>query len=203
MKVFALTGGIATGKSTVAGFFRELGVSVIDADQAAREVVSPGTEILGKIIERFGAEVVGGDGLLNRRKLAEIVFFSEEARHDLNEITHPAIRARIRNTLRELDAEGAALVLIEIQLIGKEAADGEPIPYDGIIVVCAPKEIQVTRLMTRKELSREEAEARISSQMPIEEKKTLADYIIDNSGGLSETRRQTEELHQRLVKQSS
>lgn len=199
MKVLVLTGGIATGKTTVAQTFRELGVPVIDADQIAREVVRPGTEVLQKITKRFGEEVIAQDGSLNRKKLGEIVFSDEKARRDLNEITHPVIRARIGDSLKILGEEGASLVLIEVQLIGSEAAEGESTSRDGLIVVYAPEEVQISRLMTRNGLSREEALKRIASQMPIEEKKDLADYLIDNSGDLAEARRQTEELYRRLA----
>ncbi len=199
MKVIGLTGGIATGVTTVAQMFRDLGAVVIEADRVAREVVAPQSEAHRKIVEVFGKKVVGRDGTIERKKLAEIVFRDTIARRRLNAITHPEIRRRIQEEVQGLRRTNpGAIVVIDIPLLldttGPEAFD-----LEGVIVVSAGREQQVDRLRRRDKLSQEAAEQRLAAQRPAAEKETEADWVIDNSGTVEDTRRQVELLWQELL----
>lgn len=201
MKVIGLTGGIATGVTTVAQMFGELGAVVIEADQVAREVVAPQTEAYKKIVETFGKKVVGRDGTVDRKKLAEIVFRDTVSRRRLNAITHPEIRRRIQEEVEGLRSTNPdAIVVIDIPLLldttGPEAFD-----LEGVAVVSARREQQIERLKRRDKLSQEAAEQRLAAQRPAVEKETEADWVIDNSGTAEDTRRQVELLWQELLVQ--
>lgn len=192
MKVIGLTGNIASGKSVVASMFRELGAVVIDADQVARLVVEPGQPAWKEIVERFGKEVLNPDGTINRSRLGEIVFRDEEKREELNRITHPRIIERIKEIIEKYRKEGAKIVIIEAALI-VEKGGMKPI-IDNLIVVTADEETQMRRLTQMVGLSQEDALLRIKSQMPTSEKIKHATYVIDNSGGLEETREQVKKV---------
>lgn len=199
MKVLGLTGGIATGVTTVAQMFRELGAVVIEADRVAREVVAPQTEAYEKIVETFGKKVVGRDGTIDRKKLAEIVFRDTVARRRLNAITHQEIRRHIQEEVEGLRSTNPdAIVVIDIPLLldttGPEAFD-----LEGVIVVSARREQQIERLKHRDKLSQEAVEQRLAAQRPAAEKETEADWVIDNSGTMEDTRRQVELLWQELL----
>ncbi|MDQ7819687.1 MAG: dephospho-CoA kinase [Armatimonadota bacterium] len=199
MKVIGLTGGIATGVTTVARMFAERGAVVIEADRIAREVVEPGTEAYRKIVEAFGPGILQPDGRLDRRALARLVFADEAARRRLNAITHPEIRRRIREEIaRVRQASPDAVVIIDIPLLldttGPEAFD-----LEGVIVVTAPREEQIRRLVARDGLTPEEAERRVAAQRPVAEKEAEADWVIDNGGSLEDTRRQVDILWQELA----
>lgn len=190
MKVIGVTGGIASGSSLVAGMFRDLGAIVIEADQVARETVQPGTGVYRKIVEAFGKDIVLPDGSLDRRRLGAIVFKDPVARRRLNVMTHPEIRRRIQLQVERLAAEQPdAVVIVDVPLLldttGPEAFD-----LDGVIVVVATPEQQIERLIRRDNLSREEAEHRLAAQRPVAEKAAEADWVIDNTGTVEETRRQ-------------
>ncbi|MBX6378951.1 MAG: dephospho-CoA kinase [Clostridia bacterium] len=196
MVIIGLTGGIATGKSTVAAMLEELGAVVVDADQVAREVVEPG-EILDRIAAAFGRDVLTPDGRLDRAALGRKVFGDDEALKRLNAITHPEIRRRITRRVEELRREGRApAVVLDIPLLFE---GGVAYAVDEIWVVAVDRETQLRRLMERNGLSRPEAEARVASQMPIEEKVRRADVVIDNSGDLAVTRAQVEAAWRRLT----
>ncbi len=191
MKI-GLTGGIASGKSTIAKMLIERGALLVDADQVAREVVLPGEPALEAIASTFGQAVLEADGSLNRKALGEIVFRDKASLAKLEAITHPAIRTRMQqriHTYKEQFPE--RLVVADIPLLYET---GQQNLYDGIMVVYVPAEIQKTRLMERNHLSEEEASRRIALQMDIEQKRKNADWVIDNSGTLAETERQLDEF---------
>lgn len=194
MKIIGLTGGIAAGVTLVAGMFRDLGAVVIEADRVAREVVAPGTEANRKILAAFGAELALPDGSIDRRRLGQIVFKDAAARRRLNTITHPEIRRRIQEQVERLAAERPdAIVLVDIPLLLDTAAR-DAFELDGIIVVLATPEQQISRLIARDGLALEEAEQRLASQRPLAEKVTEADWVIDNTGSAEQTRRQVKNL---------
>lgn len=183
MRVIGLTGGIASGKTSVASLLERLGVAVVDADRLAREIVEPGEEALSEIVEAFGERVLNSNGTLNRAALAEIVFSDQAARRTLEAITHPAIRRRAEERLARLKEAGVetafyvAPLLFEAGIISR---------VNEVWVVYLDRETQLKRLMARDGLGREAALARIASQMPMEEKKRLGRIVIDNSGSEEE-----------------
>ncbi|MBN2430882.1 MAG: dephospho-CoA kinase [Acidobacteria bacterium] len=191
-----LTGSIATGKSTVAGFFRQLGDVVLDADVIARKILDR-PAVRTAIQEHFGPAVMDATGAVDRPRLAEIIFDDETARLRLNTLTHPAIRREIRRRLRLLAAAGAAeLVIVEVPLLLESA---RPRRYGPVILAYCPAEIQLQRLMRRDGLSHEAAERRIRAQIPIDEKRPMADYIIDTSTTETETKKQALQVRRRLI----
>lgn len=190
LKVVGLTGGIASGKSTVSAMLRELGAHVIDADVVAREVVEPGTPGLVRIAERFPG-VVGPDGRLDRAKLGARIFADPAERQALNEIVHPLIHLAVLEQTEALVRSGVRTVIYDAPLL---IENGLHHAMDGVILVAAPREVQVQRLMARNGLSREEALARIASQLPLEEKRRHATWVVENAGSLEETRRQVERI---------
>lgn len=194
--IMGLTGGIASGKSTVSALLAAKGAQLVDADVIAREVMLPGHPVLEAVVRHFGQDLLQEDGTLNRSKLGEIVFHDEAARRKLNELTHPAIRAEIRGQMDRLEREHpGGLVIADIPLLYES---GLQEMFERILVVYAPRETQLERLMARNGLKREQAEARLDSQMDIEVKRGLADYVVDNSQGPEETRVQVELLWDRL-----
>ncbi|MFO7262785.1 MAG: dephospho-CoA kinase [Bacillaceae bacterium G1] len=193
--IFGITGGIATGKSTVSAMLRKRGAVIVDADYWAREVVKPGSEGWAAIRQAFGEEYFHPDGTLNREKLASLVFSDEEARQRLNAITHPLIRQKMDEQVQAaLAADPEAVVVLDIPLLIESMVQEGQRRVDKLILVYVPPSIQLERLMHRNGLSREEAEKRIRAQMPIDEKRQYADFIIDNSGSLAETEEQVERL---------
>ena len=193
-----LTGSIGVGKSFVASVFEELGAHVLDADQTAREVVMPQTPGLRAVTEAFGEEVLNPDGTLNRKQLGTIVFADEEKRQRLNFILHPFIIARQDEILNEWEAkdpQGIGIVDAALMI-----ESGGYKRFDKLIVVHCRPEVQLERLMLRDNLSREEAQRRIDSQMSQEEKQKFADYLIDTSDGFELTRNQTVRLYENLIK---
>ncbi len=194
--IIGLTGGIATGKSTVSALLIRKGALLVDADVIAREVMLPGHPVLAAVAEHFGQAVLLADGTLDRKKLGDIVFREPAQRQALNEITHPAIRLEIRRQMESLEREHPErLVVVDIPLLFESGLESM---FERVMLVYAPASIQKERLMNRNQLTAEEAEARINSQMDIEEKKRKADVIIDNSGSAEETQRQIDEFWLRL-----
>lgn len=194
-----LTGGIATGKSTVSKLLEARGVRVVDADVIAREVMNPGQPLLAAVAEHFGPEFLLPEGGLDRRRMAEHIFNRPQEREALNAIVHPGIRAEIR---RQVDAYEAAdpgvIVAADIPLLYESGLEAL---YEKIVVVYVPREVQLARLMLRDGLSPEQSESRLNAQLDIEEKKRRADYVIDNSGLPEETERQVEMLLKSLGSQ--
>lgn len=191
-----LTGSIAVGKSFVAGVFAELGCHVLDADQTAREVVLPGSPGLLAVAKTFGEEVLNADGTLNRQQMGALVFADEAKRLQLNQILHPFIIARQDEILREWekdDPEGIGIVDAALMI-----ESGGYKRFDKLIVVHCRPEVQLERLMLRNGLSRDEAQRRIDSQMPQEEKQRFADYLIDTSDGFEPARKRTIEVYEQL-----
>lgn len=189
MRCVALTGGIAAGKSTVAAMLAELGASVVDADALAREVVEPGRPALAEISKRFGPGVLDGEGALDRRALAAVVFADEADRRELERITHPRIASLIDQRTRLAAEAGAGLVVAVVPLLFEV---GWQPRFEGVIVVHAPEEEQLRRLMARDGVDAAAAAGRLATQLPVEEKRRRADWVIDNGGDLSETRLQVE-----------
>jgi dephospho-CoA kinase len=209
MKVIVLTGGIASGKSAVSAVLAGMGVPVIDADRVAREVVEPGREAYREIVEAFGRGVLHKDGTIDRERLGRLVFADGEQRKTLERITHPRIGARVADLLAAHAADGAPAVVLDIPLyIETRVRAGAPesqrfaphLQADAVIVVTADEPAQLERLMTRDGLSREDALARISSQIPLSEKAAHADYVIDNSGTPAETEHRVREVWELVLK---
>ncbi|NLY53740.1 MAG: dephospho-CoA kinase [Firmicutes bacterium] len=192
-----LTGGIATGKSTVAAMLRELGAKVIDADKIAREIVQPGQAAYHDIVEYFGPDVLLVDGQLNRRRLAEVIFNNPEARQFLNQATHPRVIARIEELVDAAITSGYRLpIVLDVPLLIEA---GMASSVDAIWLVITDAETQLQRLMARNQLTYAEACARIKAQMPLAEKKQWADVIIDNSGSIAATRQHVEKHWNQLL----
>ncbi|HJU91386.1 MAG TPA: dephospho-CoA kinase [Pyrinomonadaceae bacterium] len=193
-----LTGSIGVGKSFVTSVFEELGAHVLDADQTAREVVLPGAPGLKAVVEAFGEDILNPDGTLNRKQLGAVVFGDENKRQQLNHILHPFIIARQDDILNEWEAkdpQGIGIVDAALMI-----ESGGYRRFDKLIVVHCRPEVQLERLMLRDKLSRDEAQRRIDSQMPQEEKQKYADYLIDSSDGFELTRAQVERVYADLRK---
>ncbi|MCG3089381.1 dephospho-CoA kinase [Sporosarcina cyprini] len=187
--IIGLTGSIASGKSTVAAMLREKGYPIIDADEISRLVVEPGSPVLSEIKDAFGEDVIMEDGQLNRAKLGDLIFNDIEKRQQLNGIIHPAVRKEMLRQKEEWIAKGASTVIMDIPLLFESRLQ----PFvDRILVVSVTKDLQKSRLMARNGLSEDEAESRISSQLPMEVKERGADAIIDNNGTLEATKQQLE-----------
>lgn len=186
--VFALTGGIGSGKSTVARFVSEAGVPVVDADALAREVVAPATGGLAAIRDAFGPEVLLPDGSLDRKRLGLLIFAEPEARARLEAILHPRIKRAAEEAFERLGALGHELVCYEIPLLFETEQERR---YRPVVVVHVPEAAQLARVVLRDGVSEEEAERRISAQIPLDVKAEQADHVIDNTGSLAETEAQT------------
>jgi dephospho-CoA kinase len=201
--IIGLTGGIGSGKSTVAGMLRTLGATIIDADEIVHELQAPGAPMLEILAEHFGAEILDERGALRRKQLGALVFNDPEARRRLGLIVHPEVG---REMLRQVQAAVAAespMAVADIPLLFEGRREGRDtaklIGVDGVILAWVPLATQIERVMLRDACTREDALARIRSQVPIDEKRELADWVIDNSGSLTETERQVRELYHRLV----
>lgn len=193
--IVGLTGGIASGKSTVTKQLKKLNIPVVDADVIAREVVQPKSKGLNALVKTFGQDILTAKGELDRKALGEIVFNDEAKRNRLNSILHPLIRERILEVKAEYEAEGHPVIVLDIPLLFETDYEKH---CDEIMVVSVPREIQIDRLMKRDQSSKEEALSRINAQMPLAEKVAKADTVIDNSGTLEETNQQVITWHQQL-----
>jgi dephospho-CoA kinase len=189
--LFGLTGGLASGKSTVAVHFRQHGVPVIDADQLAREVTNPGTAGLAEIAQVFGSSYLAEDGTLDRKKLAAIVFADPTQRRRLNAILHPRIGALTAQRGTELEASGVELACYEAALL---VENGLADAFRPLVVVAVPEAVQVSRAMAREGWTEEEAKARIRAQLPLSAKVAAADFVIDNAGAREATLRQADDV---------
>lgn len=192
-----LTGSIAVGKTYVCDVLRELGAFVLDADQTSREVVEPNTEGWRLIVENFGESVLQSDKTLNRAKLGEIIFADEQKRQLLNSIVHPLVMTAQDNWLTQKETENSDGIAVIDAALMIESGGYER--FEKLIVVWCQPEIQLERLMLRNNLSRDEAQKRINSQMSQDEKKTFADYLIDTSEGFETTKEQTIEIYRKLL----
>ena len=191
MRVFGLTGGIGSGKSTVARLFREEKIPVVDADRISREITSPGKPAYIEIVGRFGEEILLPDGRIDRKILGAIIFSNAGKRADLEAITHPRIAEGMREAVSALASEGHPVAIVEAALIHEKEPQGM---FDAVIGVRCGRGLQVERLMRRDGIPREQALRIVSSQMDPEEKALTSDYVIDNSGDLAGTRAQVRAL---------
>jgi len=195
MRVFGLTGGIGSGKSTVAAMFRDEGIPVVDADRIARDVTAPGQYAYLEIVHRFGREILRDDGEIDRKRLGEIVFGDPVRRAELEEVTHPRIVEGIAYALHRLDAEGHPVAIVEAALIHEKGRRGM---FEAVIGIRCERDLQVRRLMERDGIPEETALLRLSAQMDADRKANASDYVIDNSGDLESTRAQVRALAARL-----
>ena len=192
-----LTGGVASGKSTVSALLAELGAVVIDADLLAREVVATGTEGLRRVVEEFGPEVLAEDGSLDRPALGAVVFGDEAARRRLEAIIHPLVRARGREL--EDAAPDGSVVVHDIPLL---AETGQAGAFDAVLVVDVPVETQLARMVDLRGMSREDAEARVAAQATREQRLAVATDVIDNTGTREDLRERVAEVFERLSARS-
>ncbi|QQR47257.1 dephospho-CoA kinase [Myxococcus xanthus] len=195
MHVFGLTGGIASGKSTVTRILRELGAEVLDADVIAREVVEPGTPGLAAVAARFPG-VVGSDGRLDRVRLGARVFGDPAERAALNDITHPLVRQAFMDKLQALEERGVARVIYDVPLL---IESGMHAWMEAVAVVWVPRALQKARLMSRDGLDSDAADARLAAQLPLDDKRAHATWVIDNSGDLASTRAQVEAMWRAML----
>jgi dephospho-CoA kinase len=187
MKI-GLTGGIASGKSTVSDMLVKYGARLIDADQVAREIVAPHHAVWHQIVEHFGADIVLPSGQLDRKKLGTLIFQNPKARQYLNDLMHPPIRALIRSRIEAYaHTDPEQLIVVAIPLLYESGLEPD---YDEVMVVYVPPIQQMERLMARDQLTLDQAEQRIQAQMPIDLKKERADSVIDNQGSLADTEKQ-------------
>ena len=201
MAVFGLTGGIASGKSTVAGMLSALGAEIIDADRLARQAVAPGREAYRKVVAAFGSGVVGPDGQLDRQQLGALVFGDADRRRLLESLIHPYVRRESARAQAEIaHRRPEALIFLDVPLLFESGMDRG---LEAIVVVYVPAAVQLARLKARDRLSEAAALARIDSQMNLEIKRRRATHVIDNSGSREETRRQVTRLFGRLRAQDS
>lgn len=191
MKIIGLTGGIATGKSTIARLFRRVGIRVIDADNVYKELSKPGNVLYNKLIAEFSSSIIGSDYSIDWKKLGTMVFEDENLRKRLNAITHPAVKAEIDRLVSENRKNGEPFVVLEIPLLFET---GYQAFCDITVVVSTDLFTQIRRLMMRDTIDKESASKRISAQMPMEEKVRLATYVIDNSADLIKTEKQFYEI---------
>jgi dephospho-CoA kinase len=195
-----LTGGIGSGKSTATRMLESKGAVVVDADAIAREVVAPGGPAYGPVVERFGDAVVGPDGTIDRKALAEVVFNDPQALADLNAATHPVI-GQVMVERRAAAEQAGAVVVMDIPLL--KATHREQLGFDVVVVVDAPTEIAVERLVDQRGFDRADAEARLAAQITREERRGLADVVLDNSGDLGSLQAQVDRLWPDLLARTS
>lgn len=193
-----LTGGIGAGKSEVSRRLARYGAVVVDADAIAREVVEPGTDGLAEVVAAFGREVLLPDGGLDRARLGDVVFGDPEARRRLNAIVHP----RVGQRMAELDQAAGpdAIVVHDVPLIAENSRSGA---YDMVVVVDAPPRTQIERLTRSRDMTREQAQARMAAQASREQRLAIADIVIDNSGSLAELDRQVGDLWAQLRRRAA
>lgn len=195
MKLVGLTGGIASGKSTVAKILQSLGAAIVNADDLAREVVEPGHEAWKEIVASFGAEILQSDQTLDRQKLRTLIFNQPEARKRLESIIHPRVRALAEERIRQYAAAGYPVVIYEVPLLFEGNLQEWLRP---VILVACDVETQTARLQKRDHLTAAEAEKHIAAQMSLKDKRRLADYVIENNGSLEDLERQTRQILEKL-----
>lgn len=190
MKLIGLTGGVASGKSTVADMFRHLGAAIVDADEATHAVYEPGTPGFDAIAREFGMDFVRG-GRIDRQKLGDLVFRDPQARRRLNSIIHPLVRQWMAERTAEAVERGAEVVIQDVPLLFENSLQGL---FSSVILVYAGPGTQLARLLEDRRVTLVRANRMLASQMSIDEKRPLADFIIENDGTLDATRRQVEDL---------
>ena len=197
MIVLGLTGGIGSGKGLATEFFRSRGAAIIDADEIAREVVQPGSSVLAEIVAAFGDVVLSADGSLDRKGLAELVFGDPAAVVTLNAITHPAIRREVQRRVAQFRTEKAVPVVCVVAPLLLEAGYRDSV--DRVLVMWAEEEERFRRVMQRDGVNREAVLRRMAAQMPPEEQRQLADWVVDTTVGPAATRQQLEAIWQVLT----
>lgn len=195
MKLVGLTGGIASGKSTVAKILQSLGAAIVNADDLAREVAEPGHEAWKEIVASFGADILQSDQTLDRQKLRTLIFNQPEARKRLESIIHPRVRALAEERIRQYAAAGYPVVIYEVPLLFEGNLQEWLRPV--ILVACDVK-TQTARLQKRDHLTVADAEKHIAAQMSLKDKRRLADYVIENNGSLEDLERQTRQILEEL-----
>ncbi len=199
MGYFGLTGGAASGKSTVARMFQDLGARIIDADRIGHEMLRSSSPASVEILRQFGKGILDDSGEIDRSRLGRIVFGDPQKLQQLNAIVHPRIIARVEDLAAQHHADDpGAVILVDAALIFEAGIGGR---FDKVVVAWCRPEQQIERLMAKSGLTREEAERRIAAQMPAEEKRRRADYLIDCSGSLESTREQVRRVYADLVRQ--
>jgi len=196
MSVYGLTGGIGAGKSTVANMFQESGIPVVLADDVGREVASKGSDGLAEIVRSFGPDVLDGNGELDRRKLGTLIFNDPDRRRELEAILHPRVRDQSRELFSQLEQAGNQIVVYESALLYETQRHTE---MRGVILVTASEEQRIARVRSRDGSEEEAVRQRIKAQMDDEEKRGLADYIIENNGDLQVLRREVDSLIELLL----
>lgn len=198
-----LTGGIGSGKSTVARLFEKLGAVVIDADAIVHELQAPGSPVLAEIADAFGPGVLDASGALDREALAAIVFRDPEARERLGAIVHPKVGVEFARRIALARQARVPLVVCDIPLLfeGRRAGRGTAsvVPFDATVVVWAPEELQIERQIAREGYDRDEALRRVRAQMPLDDKRALADHVVENAGSLEDLERRVREVHAALT----
>ena len=195
MKLVGLTGGIASGKSTVAAILRRLGASIVNADELSREVVQPGQDAWNEITKSFGSDILQEDMTLDRKKLRKIVFDNPEARKKLEAIIHPRVRALAEKRISELAAAGSSVIVYEVPLLFEAQIH---LWLRPVILVACNVETQRKRLLERDHLTKLEAQQHLDAQMSLEEKRKLADYVIENDGALEDLEQQVRTVLQKI-----
>ena len=195
MKLVGLTGGIASGKSTVAKILQSLGAAIVNADDLAREVVEPGHEAWKEIVASFGADILQSDQTLDRQKLRTLIFNQPEARKRLESIIHPRVRALAEERIRDYAAAGYPVAIYEVPLLFEGNLQEWLRP---VILVACDVETQTARLQNRDHLTAADAEKHIAAQMSLKDKRRLADYVIENNGSLEDLERQTRQILEEL-----
>ncbi len=200
MYLVGLTGGIGSGKSTAAQRFAAHGCAVLDIDGVAREVVQPGEPALEELVARFGRDILLADGSLDRPKLAEVVFHDDDARLDLERITHPRVAARVAERIQSLvqsqEVPGAQLIVVDHPLL---VETGQAVRFEAVVVVEADIESRVRRLVESRGMPEEDVRARLRIQSSDEERRAVATHVIDNNGDLASLYTQVDEVHADLL----
>lgn len=199
--VVGLSGGIGSGKTTVARMLEKLGAVIIDADAIVHELQAQGQPLVDEIAAAFGPEVLDAKGALDRDALGDIVFRDADARQRLGQLVHPRVGAEMLRRLAEAREANLPVIVLDIPLLfeARKAGAGDSMDFRTTILVWVPRRLQIERQLSRDGYGRAEAERRVSSQMPLDEKRALADHVIDNSGSLEETERQVQELYASLI----
>lgn len=190
-QIIGITGGIASGKSSVSQYLKELGFTVVDADVASRAVVELGEEAYLQVVKAFGEDLLLSDGNIDRAKLGSIIFHDQEKRLLLNSIVHPAVRNWMRVETEKALATGAETVFMDIPLLFESKLT---FMVEKTLLIYVDESVQLERLMNRNALTQSDALARIRSQMPLKDKKALADAVVDNNGDIEETKKQVDEV---------
>lgn len=195
MKLIGLTGGVGSGKSTVAGILGDLGAAIVDADEASHAVYAPGTAGFEAVVREFGPDYVR-DGRVDRARLGRLVFDDEDARRRLNAIVHPLVRDWMAQRTVEAAERGAEVIVQDVPLLYENGLEDV---FSSVVLVYTPEEVQLERLVEGRGISQERARAMIAAQMPIEEKRRRAHHVIDNTGTIEQTRHQVEEMWRQIT----